>query len=509
MRLTTTALAALAVAGASCKCGDSGLGPLTDTKPPSLGATGLLVEQPKDGETLSGQWVAVTGWFDPALFDTVLVTGGTSSDLYAPTGHVGVVTAPMTVRKDGRFIAARVPLDEGATPIQVLGVKAGVVTAITTVNVSGANTASAPITVVADPPFGNGPLSVKLSAFTGMGAAGWQWDFEGDGTFDSEEATPTHSYPAGRYAPLARTKVDNRWVYGTAPLPVSVPGTVSHTNTTVGAPRAIAVTATAVLVADGDTVRVFSPTLEAGVTLTGLSAPSGVAGDALGRVYVSDTGHDAVKRFTAAGALDVTFADGGVLSGVSKPGSLDLEPRAQELEDGGVETSWGIDVLDGDGALVSFDTADLSSVYRVAAPFGIDPDEGLTPKDFVHPAGALEGWFSAKGVLYRPGLGGPRAVPKIAGLRSYTAGGDGAQPYWAAIDGDGNLHEYLAADWNHRFTDLDFDATVVALEPQASAALRATAAPGNPWSFGPAVLYVGGKGRLERRVVPLLQGVKR
>ena len=117
-------------------------------------------------------------------------------------------------------------------------------------------------------------------------------------------------------------------------------------------------------------------------------------------------------------------------------------------------------------------------------------------------------WFTARGAIYRPGISEPYEVLKLSGLRSYAPNADATNPYVAAIDGNGDLLELLGAPWNRRFTDLDFDATAVALDPGATAAEHLKADPEGAWSVGPIVLYVGGKGRLERRVMPLMQGIR-
>jgi hypothetical protein len=49
----------LLFAAAGCKYGNTSLGPLKDPKPPDLGPTGLFIDQPKSGETITGSWVGV------------------------------------------------------------------------------------------------------------------------------------------------------------------------------------------------------------------------------------------------------------------------------------------------------------------------------------------------------------------------------------------------------------------------------------------------------------------
>jgi hypothetical protein len=485
-----------------------------------------------DGRILALQsgrtrWVAVSGWIDPTRIEGLAVVGAASFDLYGPTGHVGIPSVPVALREDGHFLAPRVPLQDGATQLRVLGLAKGEVSAFTAIDVTGAQTGVAPVTLTVDPPFGNAPLPVKLAAHAATPTDAWQWDFEGDGNFDVEEKAPTHTYAKGTFGVMARTRVDGRWVYGLSPLVVSEPGAVSHHSAAVTAPRLISVVPTystveptsemshtrAVLVADGDTVKVFSPELVPGVTLTGLAQPSGLAGDELGRIYVSDTGHDQIVRFTPAGAIDTSFGDGGVLGGISRPGSLSYELQQVSYDDGSVKVlGWRLRVLDGRGHQLTFNSRDLKRPTDAPAPFDIRNGQGLTATSAVQPTysdgspQALGAWFAAAGVLYRPGMTGPEALPAIPGLRSFTVG---TLPYWAAIDGKGKLHEWLDVRWNHRATDLDFGATAVAIDSAASHYLHLRGlAPGDlgAWSFGPVVLYVAGPGRIERRVTPLMRG---
>jgi hypothetical protein len=115
----------LLFAAAGCKCGHTSLGPslgpLKDPKPSDLGPTGLFIDQPKSGETITGSWVAVSGWIDPTKIEGLAVVGAASFDLYGPTGHGGIPSVPVALREDGHFLAPRVPLQDGATQIRVLG----------------------------------------------------------------------------------------------------------------------------------------------------------------------------------------------------------------------------------------------------------------------------------------------------------------------------------------------------------------------------------------------------
>jgi len=40
-----------------------------------LAEKGMVIEQPAAGETIKGQWVAVSGWVEPNVVTAVLVVG--------------------------------------------------------------------------------------------------------------------------------------------------------------------------------------------------------------------------------------------------------------------------------------------------------------------------------------------------------------------------------------------------------------------------------------------------
>src|ERR1700752_5513688 len=103
MRKAVLALGVFVVACGSCN--RPALGPLEETPPASLPANGVLIDFPAGGAKVSGRWVAVTGWFDPAKVDFVAVTGAPLPEFYNPGGHVGLVTVPVKSTAKGRFIA--------------------------------------------------------------------------------------------------------------------------------------------------------------------------------------------------------------------------------------------------------------------------------------------------------------------------------------------------------------------------------------------------------------------
>ncbi len=200
-------------------------------------------------------------------------------------------------------------------------------------HVTAAQTGVAPATLVATPSFARPGEPVALEAKSVKPAASWQWDYDGDGTFDEEAAGSVyHAYDEGRYAVIARTRIDGRWVYAVAPLAEFGDPPITHSTNQVGEPRAITMVsarlATAddelvgtrhVLVADGDRVEVFDAKLALLRTLTGLSHPAGAAEDAAGRFYVADTGANRVVRFLPDGTVDATFADARSFRGAGTP----------------------------------------------------------------------------------------------------------------------------------------------------------------------------------------------
>jgi PKD repeat protein len=336
--------------------------PTQDQPPSSLGPTGIVLDQPTNGETVTGQWVGVTGWLDTTKFDSVVILGAPIEGFYRPTGkgHGAIPTAPTVLRSDGRFIAPRVPLLEGPTTITVLPMPLSGgrpdPTATISLTITGSNTASVPATIVATPALGPSPLTVSFTAYSATGGGDWQWDFNGDGTF-AEEAPGyytvknTYSTP-GQYFVVARQKQGKEWIYAKANVSAADASQVLASTTSVNSPAALAVVpdysgwSTAlqannqpvsddtaltryVLVADGDNVDVFDARLNLLHTLNGLSQPQGVAGDEKGRVYVADTGNNRVVRFNSDGSMDSTFGTQGAITGPSdvpfnKPTSIVL-----------------------------------------------------------------------------------------------------------------------------------------------------------------------------------------
>lgn len=351
MRLLHLVVAAALAGG--CTCNKSSA--LNEKPPDDLPARGLVIDQPAEGATLTGAWTTVAGWVDPDAVQGVLAVGAPVEGFYLPAGHVGAPTVPVTIRKDGRFYAPRVPLQDGEVKLTLIPVgKGGSTYQAVTRTVNASNTAVAPATLVVEPVTPQPGQEVTLRATTGEDlSTSFQWDFEGDGTFDAEGASVKHTWPAaGRFLVVARTKVKDEWVsavslvvvdaaakvLASAPVDhptriffLSVDSYAQDETVTVGAntvPRDL------VAVVDGDLVRVFNPDLTPRFTLSGLSQPSGVARTRRGGLLVADTGHDRLVAFTATGELDTAFAVGGEYKALRRPVSVTFDGKEVLLDDG-------------------------------------------------------------------------------------------------------------------------------------------------------------------------------
>jgi len=420
-------------------------GPLQDTPPGDLAARGLVLDQPGSGSLARGAWLTVAGWVDPAAVQDVLVMGAPKPGFYLPTGHVGVPTVPVRVRRDGRFFAPRVPLEDGVNTIRVIAVARGGATYQPVERqVTATDTANIPATLVAIPAQPEPGAPVTFRAATGESAnLSWQWDVDGDGVFDQEGTSATHTYAqAGHVDVTARTLVNGSWWCASTRLDVGRLPDVVASSTAVTAPRRVfvvprfaalplpvdaegnldpAATATRyVAVLDGDGVKVFDGALALLFTLEGLSRPSFVAGDVEGRLYVADTGNNRVARFLASGALDVLFGTQGSFRGstelpVTAPVGLLVGPgqAAVYLEDGTVLTCAGRRVTMADtGLLLDWTAVDCDS-HTLTGESGY-AELGLTgppafvsrPSLFFDDQGLRPAYLMAQGALSAMELGG-------------------------------------------------------------------------------------------------------
>lgn len=352
--------AALAlVPGCSCKPAVA-----DDRAPADLATRGLVIDSPPEGASLTGAWTTVSGWADPAAVAAVFVSGAPTDGLYLPSGHVGVPTVAVTLRPDGRFFAPRVPLQDGEVTLRIVPMaRGGQPFTMVTRTVQATQTSVTPATLVVDPVVPTPGDEATLRASTGADlTTSFQWDFDGDGTFDAEGATVKHTWrSAGRYDVVARTRVGDRWVSAASRVVVDSAAAVLA-SAPVDSPRRIfflsvnsmektpdvvtledgGTTPRAfVAVLDGDAVKVFDPLLKPLFSLPGLSRPEGIARLRSGGFVVADTGHDRMVAFTSAGELDPTFGTNGAFP-LTGPVSVDFQGRVL-LADGSMLNCGGFE----------------------------------------------------------------------------------------------------------------------------------------------------------------------
>lgn len=346
----------LSMVVSGCTCSSKSNGPLNETAPADLATKGIVIDQPSAGAQVTGSWVTVSGWLDPAVVADVAIVGAPVDGFYLPTGHVGMPTVPVTFRADGRFFASRVPVLDGPNTFTLIPIaKEATQLAAQTLSVTATDTATVPATLVVSPTQPEPGKDAKLRAATDLsGSAIWQWDFDGDGTFDLEAGNPTHAWPAsGRYAVTARTKINDRWVSAFAFVTVGSLPAVTASATGVDKVDRIFVISRFptvdeyyaldgghltremldprfVVTVRGDTVKVYDKALTFLFSLPGLSKPSSVRGDSNGRLWVTDTGHDRIVRFNPDGSIDSTFATGGAFS-IPKPVALSFQGDVVEV----------------------------------------------------------------------------------------------------------------------------------------------------------------------------------
>lgn len=509
----------------SCKCSKApSLGPLDDPRPTSLGETGLLVEQPQDGSTIDAEWVTVTGWVDRERYAFVAIVGAPNPAFYAAGGHVGVPSVPVGLRADGRFVAPRVPLDQGSNEVVVIAFTAeGKAGAQVTRTIQTARPVT-PATVLASPSEGGqAPLTVTFEPHTSPPAANWQWDYDGDGRFDEESPTGKHTYEKpGSYLAQARTMIDGRWVTAVTSVQASASDEVTHQSTAVSNPRGIVVIAKqfdpvrifttadalateptayteSVLVFDGDVIKVFDAELNLVRTLEGFRAPAGAGKDFYGRLYVADTGNNRVLRFLPDGGLDPTFGDGGILAEDSDGKPL-VAPRSVLVDRSGLREDGGVPIdlhFVTEGGVVSIDCD------RKPLEFSQGNEKG--PEKLVRTDGAFGNsslWTLKEGTLFgfdfRPRSSGGDVLDAAQGLLGHN-------PWWVVLRPGGRLEERFSSTSNVRVRQLGFPATAVAVDGSADRIIRSRLGDDvSPRVTGPHVLYVAGPGRLERRILPMM-----
>lgn len=509
----------LSLALAGCSKPPPSMGSLVETKPPSLG-TGVVVQQPAEGDALEGQWVAVSGWFDTATYQGVLVTGAEVAEYYAPTGHVGLPTVPVTLRKDGFFVAPRVPLVDGEVTLAVIPLQpTGKAGEPVLVKVKASKTNVIPATLVAEPD--NGPPDTKVTFRASVGtqeARNWQWDFEDDGTFEVEAPSPSHTYgKEGHYEVLARTKIAGRWVYAAGGVAMFAGGEATHSSTEVTAPKLLTVIEPTfreideeyvnnddgmVLVADGTKLKMFSQELKLLRAIDGFGSISGLTVDSKRRIYVADGIKNRVSRYLASGTLDASFADAGHVSSWRPTPRRNCNVSGCQWDLGtasSIGTPKAIYVTD-DHVRVLADGWFQCQPTKPSCEKTI-PDHGMTTVTSFR-LGSSDTIF-----VFRPdgtwgvGLVGQfgEKEPRRARLDIVDICGDNHDPFSVIIDTKAVLHEF-DGDSELRKTQLSFQPSTIGFDRRASIELGSGAALNERGHFKKVVYYFAGPGRIERRV---------
>jgi len=94
--------------------------PPPETPPADLKEKGLVIDSPAEGATVKGRWTTVSGWVDPKVVVFVAVSGAPVDGFYLPTGHMGIPMVFSVQSRNGRFIAPRVPVQDGETKLVLL-----------------------------------------------------------------------------------------------------------------------------------------------------------------------------------------------------------------------------------------------------------------------------------------------------------------------------------------------------------------------------------------------------
>lgn len=313
-------------------CGGCKKTPPGEVAPANLADVGIVLDGPEEGATVRGRWISVSGWVDPTEVALMSVVGAPVDGFYEATGHLGVPSVAVTLRKDGRFLAPRVPVAEGSNRISVVALShQGRALNPVHRNVTATDVNSIPATVVADPEQGKPGVGVRLRASTGTAAQRtWQWDFDGDGTFDEESLEANHTWAEpGRYLVVARAQVDGVWVYGATRFTVASEAAVVHSTHEVSNPTWLRVFGnedtppadrarpTSVVAIDGSQVKIFDADLRLLHALNGLTKPAAVLLDEAGGALVLDVGAGAIFRYDAAGIPDIRFGTNGKITGAT------------------------------------------------------------------------------------------------------------------------------------------------------------------------------------------------
>lgn len=501
-----------------------------------LARDGVLVEQPLPGTTVRGRTAAVMGRFDRSRYSGVVVKSERG------------LAQTVSVDAEGRFVAPEVPIeqaDSGAELVLLHG--EGPAQQEDELRLEwafhGADREREAVRVVA-PESGAAPFRAKLRAEPLGGSSACEWDFDGDGVFETRSPGEVeHTFvAAGRPSFAVRCRVPWGWAYTTGSLTV-LPGETKAREVKLEKPRALGITPPTnpqkdprprhLLVTDRDLVQVFDADLSPLASLGGLSSPGAAAGDGEGRIYVADSGHDRIVRFGANFAPDPSFGTGGALAvadGVpfKRPSSVAVSyawgvmPRFRSGL--GEPDLWIVDT--GNDRLVRCGRKEAApwSCHAIAAP---DPRlRGLrsaarstSPSSVLFEPGGLPLLVAAGAGLFAVAANGmvwelevsPKSPPvsfsaqlSPDGLVSgscVTADGAGRAVEWSTMGGKVLAYRPIERKWPVGAVLIDHD---------GSEALKIPPVQGWAGSSSAHVVYLAGPGHLERiELAPLTPPEKR
>ena len=194
-----------------------------------------------------------------------------------------------------------------------------------------------------------------------------------------------------------------------------------------------------------------------------LDNPVGVATDAVGNVYVADSGNQRVRRIDLAGSI-ATFAGTGE-AGYSGDGGMAAEARLDGPSGVAVDATGNVYVADYLGERVRrIDSAGMITTVAGTGEAGDSGDGGSAVEAM------LDGPFGvavdAAGNLYVADLSNHRIrridsagnIATVAGTGIAGYGGDGGAASGVAADATGNL--YVADTGNHRVRRIDPEGTI-------------------------------------------------